>query len=165
EMLGNTTAPAYHLPAYEWLLLCQTGADGDYDDVQADIKELLRMASGQQLASMERELRNTLARLIRMEIVLRPTSQVVARGIVQQARLDATEQLHVFSESVRDQTRTKMMLQLSSGMLALERGRPEEAKQAFGQARTLSGQGPEPLVNDPAASLVEAYLRIMMIPK
>jgi hypothetical protein len=165
EMPGNTAAAPYSLPAYEWLLLCQTAADGDYDEAQADIKELLRLLSQQQLEPIGRELRKTTGRILSLELVLRTSPQIVARGLVQQARLDLTDRLHQFSESTKEQTRMGVMLQLLSGMLALERGRPQEAKQAFGRVRTLSGQGPEPLVNDPAASLAQTYLRIMTFPK
>ncbi len=164
ELPGNSTAAPYHLPAYEWLLLCQTAAEGDYEDAEAEIKEQLRNLSQQQLASNLREMRNTMARLLRLEIVLRPTLQIVARGILRQSRLELTDQLHLLSEMLKEQTRIQVMLQTLTGMLAVERGRPQQAKQAFQRALTLSQQGTEPLRNDPAASLAETYLAILTLP-
>lgn len=168
EMPGNTAAAPYYLPAYEWLLLCQTAADGDYEKAEDDIRDQLSFLSQRQrqLVSDRRELRSRLARILGREILLRPAPQTVARAIVQQARMETmtpqmTEQLHRYAEGEKDQARMQMMLQAISGMLALERGRPQEATQMFRQASTLSRQGDEPLVNDPAASLAEAYLRIM----
>jgi hypothetical protein len=163
ELPGNSAAAPYHLPAYEWLLLCQSAADGDYDDAEADIKEQLRNLSPQQLASVGRELRNTMARLLCLEIGLRPAPQVVAQAFVHQFRLEVTDQLLRLSETVKEQTRIRVMLQMLAGLLAVERGRPQEAKRAFQDALTLSRQGPEPLGNDPAASLAETYLQIMAL--
>ena len=165
EMPGNSAALPYHLPAYEWLLLCQTAADGDYDAAQADVTELLRIVSQQQLASIGRNLRDRMVRMLGREIVLRASSQILARAIVQQLRLETTEQLHRFSESVKEQTRTQVMLQTIAGMFALERGRAQEAKQSFGQACDLSRRGPQPLGNDPCVSLSETYLRLMSLPE
>ena len=164
ELPGNSAAAPYHLPSYEWLLVCQSAADGDYEDAEAVIKEQLRSLSPQQLASVGRELRNTMSRVLRQEIALRPTPQIVARAFLQQFRLDLTNQLHQYSETVKEQTRMQVMLQVLSGMLAVERGRLQQAKRAFQNALTFSRQGPEPLGNDPATSLAETYLQIMTPP-
>jgi tetratricopeptide (TPR) repeat protein len=161
EMPGNTVAAPYYLPAYEWLLLCETAAAGDYEEAHTVIKEQLRTVSKRQLPSVVRDLRNQMVRMLGLEIALRASPQVVVRALLQQLRLEMTDHLPRLIELMKEQTRTQVMLHVIAGMLAVERGRPQEAKQAFGQAHDLSRQGPEPLVNDPGASLADSYLRIM----
>jgi tetratricopeptide (TPR) repeat protein len=163
EMQGNTAAQPYFLPAYEWLLLCLTAADGDYDEAQGVIQEQIRLVSRGQMAERERILQNSMVRMIGLEVLLRASPQVVARTIVQQVRVEMTDQVRDLSQRAKDQARTQVMLQVIGGMLAAERGRPQEAKQAFGQVQNLSRQGPDALVNDPSTSLAEAYLRIMAL--
>ncbi len=164
ELPGNSATAPYRLPAFEWLFLCQTAADGDYDDAQAELKEQLTNLSSQQLTEVGRELRDRMARMLRLEIALRPSSQIVARGIAQQMRLELTDQLRQFSETVKEQTRIQVTLQVLAGMLAVERGRPQQAKRAFQESLKLSRQGTDPLGNDPGVSLAETYLRIMELP-
>jgi tetratricopeptide (TPR) repeat protein len=167
EMPGNTAAPTYELPAYEWLLLCQTAADGDYDRAQADVKEQLRLMSQQQqqLALSRRELRSRITRILRMEIALRATPQIVARGMVEQVRTEMTsqlaEQLRCYDEVEKQHIRTGVMLQVVAGMLAMEQGRPQQAKQAFRQALSVSRQGQDPSASAPGVSMTQTYLRLL----
>jgi hypothetical protein len=170
EMPGNTTAPSYHLPAYDWLLLCQTAADGDYDRAFADLREQLRDLSQrqQQLVVSRRELRERVVRMLRQEIALRATPQIVARALLEQVRTEmmprTAEQLQGYAEIEKELTRTQVMLQVISGMLSLERGRPQQAKQAFRQALAAGRPGPEPLATEPGASLAQTYLRLLETP-
>jgi tetratricopeptide (TPR) repeat protein len=150
DVPGNSTVSAYQLPAYEWLLLCQTVADGDYEEAEANVKGQLR-----NLALIQRELQSRIARMLGREIALRASPQIVAQSMMQQARLEMTALQQRFSE-------TEVMFQVIAGMLALERGRPQEAKQAFHQARKLSRQGPGLLAQGPGASLAETYLRFLV---
>jgi hypothetical protein len=167
EMPGPSAAPIYHLPAYEWLLLCQTAANGDYEKAEADVRDQLNSLSQQYrtLVSTRRELRNAIARRLRQEIALRATPQVVARALVEQFRSEMTpqwnEQLRRYSEGEKELLRTQVALQILSGMLALEHGRPHQAQQAFRQALTLSRQRSGLLAKEPGASLADTYLRLL----
>ncbi|HEY7326886.1 MAG TPA: hypothetical protein VH592_04570 [Gemmataceae bacterium] len=166
--LPGSTAPSYHLPAYEWLLLCQTAANGDYEQVQADVREQLRVSSQrqQQLVQNRRGLRDSIARVLRQEIALRATRQFVVRALLEQARTEMipqfTEQLQRFTEMEKEEVRTQVMLHIVTGMMALEHGRPQQAKEAFRQALLAPGrQGQEPLANEPGNSLAHTYLHLM----
>jgi hypothetical protein len=167
EMSGNADVPVYYLPAYEWLLLCQRATDGDYEEAETLLKEQLRLLSPQLLGATGDQLRSQLAETIRRELymsALPQGPQGLARRLLHQLRLETTELLRHFLETMQERAKLRLMFEALAGMLELEHGRPEEARKAFRQARTISRQGTGPLARDPSASLAETYLRMLALP-
>lgn len=161
--LGEPTPsaePTYLLPAYDWLLLCQTAADGDYDRAEAALQTLLQGLGGEQAIRLERDLRRNLPLVVASEVGWSAQPQLwVWTMRTAQERLVETQTLERLTKNIGQQTDLRVV----SGMLSLERGQPGQAKQAFQQTRALNRQRPASLPPDPGAFLAETYLRLLAV--
>jgi hypothetical protein len=157
EEPASSTAPPYRLPAYEWLLLCQTAADGDYDGAEAVLHTLVRGLEGERAIKAANDFRQSLAQLVAMELGgwgqtqfgthPWPTTLILMQGIAVLDRMAQQAELHILA-----------------GMLALERGRPQQAKRWFQQARTLSRLAYVSLSGQFGDVLAQTYLRLLTAP-
>ncbi|MHB1425056.1 MAG: hypothetical protein ACYC3I_17940 [Gemmataceae bacterium] len=161
---GNSAAPVYRLPAYEWLLLCQSAADGDYDQAEEALKKQLSLPSRQALAKAANQLQSNMLEAILQEMywsALPPGSLGFVRGLLNSARLHWTNQLQYFLEESRKQA----MLRVLAGLLQLERGQPDAARESFRQAKRLGRYAPDEPSLFAALSLAESYLRLLAVPR
>ena len=155
---GSGAPPAYHLPAYEWLWLCQAAAAGDYDQADEALRTLADSLGGERPQKEIGELRRALARVLPLEITMSmnhlnwlPYSIVSSERQLLSEPL--TRDLYLLTEQAD--------LRAIGGMLALERGEPRAAEEAFEQSLTLGrlgGGGVHPSVAQPLAS---AYLQLI----
>jgi tetratricopeptide (TPR) repeat protein len=132
----------YRFPAYEWLIACFAAASGDYDKAAGaldTIQEQLRTESAQTLPRIRRELAMAVASELGIRadapesarVALRNKREMLARVVVQSFFLEEEQaDLHVLS-----------------GLLALEQGSPDAARQHFEKAIAIVDDGPDPGVN------------------
>jgi hypothetical protein len=155
---GDSTMPSYRLPAYEWLLLCQAAADGDYAQVDAALQDLIDALGGKRAADELRRLQKSLPLIVASELGWASQTQCwfMARR-TNQERLLQTEALNALSRAVAQQ----VDLHVLAGMLALERGRPQDAEKPFLTATTLSRLVAADRRLSPGLLLAEMYLRIL----
>jgi hypothetical protein len=155
---GDATLPTYRLPAYEWLLVCQAAADGDYAQADAALQDLVDGLGGKRAADEIHRYQKTLPLLVASELgwSSQPQTWLMIRR-TNQERLLQTEALNLYYHAVVQQAD----LHVLAGMLALERGRPQDAEKLFVTARMLGR-----LISDDRRSragllLAETYLRIL----
>lgn len=155
---GDSTVPTYRLPGYEWLLLCQTAADGDYEQANAALQDLIRGLGGKHAVEGIHKYQQALPLLVASEVGWSslPHSRLMIRRIHQE-RLLQSDALNLLTRSVLQQADMHVL----AGMLALERGQPQDAEKSFLSA-TLLGR----LVSDgrhfrAGQLLTDTYLRIL----
>jgi hypothetical protein len=154
----QSALPVYHR-AYDWLLLCQSAADGDYEQADAAAALLIdARPQGQEtiqaLALLDDEVPRGVAR--EMALSAYPASGP-ARALAQLQRQLQMEQL--FSASLV--TRERGDLNLLRGLLALERGEIRQAEEALAAARTLGRISSPVLPADGGAALANTYLQFL----
>jgi tetratricopeptide (TPR) repeat protein len=155
---GDSTLPSYRLPGYEWLLLCQSAADGDYQQTDAALHDLVEGLGGKRATEEIRKYQQSLPLLTASELgwSSQPQCWWMSRRLNQE-RLLQTSVLINFSRSVAQQAD----LHVLAGMLALERGRPQDAEKAFLSAKALSGLLSDHRRFSAGLLLAETYLRIL----
>jgi hypothetical protein len=155
---GRSAAPAYRLPAYEWLLLCQAAADGDYEQADTTLHTLLQELGGEQTVQNVRNLQRNLPLVVTSELGWwsQPHTWAPRWQTTLERLLEITHLERASKEAAQQSD-----LYVLSGMLALERGRPQQAKQELLQTRALSGPGASLLPSSAGASLAETYLRLL----
>jgi len=158
EIPGHSTAPAYRLPAYEWLLLCQAAADGDYDPAETTLRLLLEELGGESAVQTVRHLQRNLPLVVASELGWWSQPQTWAQRW--QTTLERFLEMAHLDHASRD-TAQQADLYVLAGMLALERGRPQQAKRAFQQTRVLSQLGGLPFPSESGVSLAAVYLRML----
>jgi hypothetical protein len=155
---GDSTMPTYRLPGYEWLLLCQAAADGDYAQADAALQDLIDALGGKRAADEIRRYQKALPLILASELGWASQTQAwVMSRRTNQERLLQTQALTMLSHTAAQQAD----LHVLEGMLNLERGRPQDAEKSFLSA-TMLGR----LVGDDRSSaasllLAETYLRIL----
>ena len=163
---GSASPPMYRLPAYDWLWLCQAAAAGDYDQVDDALRALAADASlpldgGRGKARPREEiveLRRAMAQVLPLEIAMSMNNlNWLPRYIVSSERQLLSEPLARYSRFLTEQAD----MQVLAGLLALERGTPEAAKEAFEQALTLSRLGGGETHPSIAQPLALAYLQLI----
>jgi hypothetical protein len=154
---GDSTVPTYRLPGYEWLLLCQAAADGDYAQAEAALQDLIDGLGGKRAAEEMRKYQRSLPLVVTSELgwSSQPQPWVMSRR-TNQERLLQTEALKIYSQAVVQQAD----LHVLAGMLALERGRPQDAAKSLQTARRL-GLFPQDRRTSAGLGLAEVYLRIL----
>jgi tetratricopeptide (TPR) repeat protein len=155
---GNTAAPVYQLPAYEWLLLCQSAADGDYDAAQATVQSQLRLVLPQEeLAARAKQYRIELRGALVAEMLMGQSQLGMMQEIVNAARLDLTTNLQIIIQAAK----TQELWMLLAALLELERGEAGAARESFRQAQWFGRFVPDEPPAIAAHSLAEAYLRFL----
>ena len=110
---------------------------------------------------LARDLRRNLPLVVASEVGWSSQPHLWVRTMrTAQERLLETQTLERVSKNVGQQTDLRVV----AGLLALERGQPGQAKQAFQQTRALDRQRPASLPPDPGAFLAESYLRLLAVP-
>jgi tetratricopeptide (TPR) repeat protein len=155
---GSLAAPAYRLPAYDWLLLCQAAAVGDYEGADGAIQALREGVGGQKVEDDLRRLHRDLPRAVALELGLEASRPSwLPRDLTRENRLLLFDVLRALSFVVTEQAD----LHVLAGMLSLERGLPHSAQESFAKARELSrwssGAGP----SSTGPILARDYLRLM----
>jgi hypothetical protein len=149
--------PRYRLPAYDWLLLCQAAAVGDYEQADAALQALRDSLEGMRAVEVLRLLRRDLPRLLAWEVVLASSRPSWLPLYLAGENLPTMAELRRVSFLVREQAD----LHALSGLLSLERGLPASAAESFGTALTLgrlaSGSGPD----NAGGPLAKVYLQII----
>jgi tetratricopeptide (TPR) repeat protein len=133
----------YRLPAHEWLTVCQAAATGDYDrasDALDTIQEQLRAEKAQSLPLIHREL----ALAIASEIAFRRDAPACVACFAMRNRREQLTRLMVQSELLEDE---QVDLHVLSGLLALEQGSAETARQHLEQAIACVDDERRPGVN------------------
>lgn len=155
---GDSTEPTYRFSGYEWLLLCQAAADGDFEQAGAALQDLVEGLGGKRAAGDIRKYQKSLPLLVASELgwSSQPRLWLMIRR-TNQERLLQTEALKLYYHAVMQQ----VDLHVLAGMLALERGRPQDAEKSYLTARMLGR-----LISDDRRSragllLAETYLRIL----
>lgn len=158
---ANTASTAYRLPAYEWLLLCQAAADGDYDRTEAALQSLIKELGGENAATTVSQIQRHLPLTMALELCGWSQTQLWAHPwpITVELLLETTA-LDLATQRVAQQAD----LNILDGLLALERGRPQQAKRSFQQVCTLNRLGSSSLPRERGGSLAEAYLRLLAVP-
>jgi hypothetical protein len=155
---GDSTAPTYRLPCYEWLLLCQAAADGDYAQADAALQDLIEGFGGARATKEIRKYQKSLPLLVASELgwASQAQSWFMTRR-TNQERLLQSQALNVFSHAAAQQAD----LYVLAGMLALERGRPQDAENAFLSATLLGRLAFDDRGSSAGLLLAEMYLRIL----
>ncbi|MGH7170555.1 MAG: hypothetical protein ACRELG_09790, partial [Gemmataceae bacterium] len=157
---GNS-AKSYRLRAYEWFLLCQTAADGNYEEVEMVLKTLLDIPPSQRAALVVKGLESALPGMLGTEMALSAgRSSGFAQTLAHRKRVEAAQLLRIASSHAKEQARAQGDLLLLAGMLALERGQPRAAESSFQRALSVRRQRND-ILPVPAASLAESYLRLL----
>jgi hypothetical protein len=155
---GSGAPPAYHLPAYDWLWLCQAAAAGDYDQADEALRALADSLGGDRPQKEIDDLRRALARLLPLEIVMSMNHlNWLPSYIVSSERQLLLEPLARDLYLLAEQADLRAI----GGMLALERGAPRAAEEAFEQALTLGRLGASEVHPSVAQPLASAYLRLI----
>jgi tetratricopeptide (TPR) repeat protein len=163
---GSAAPPAYRLPAYDWLWLCQAAAAGDYDQADDALRALaaaaaLALDGGRGKARPREEiveLRRAMSQVLSLEIAMSMNNlNWLPRYIVSSERQLLSEPLARYSRFLTEQAD----MQVIAGLLALERGKPQTAKEAFEQTLTLSRLGGGESHPSVAQPLALAYLQLI----
>jgi hypothetical protein len=155
---GDSTAPTYRLPGYEWLLLCQAAADGDYAQADAALQDLIAGFGGVNATKEIQKYQQSLPLLMASELgwASQAQSWFMTRR-TNQERLLQSQALNLFSHAAAQQAD----LYVLAGMLALERGRPQDAENAFLSATMLGRLAFDDRRSSAGLRLAEMYLRIL----
>lgn len=162
----SAASPMYRLPAYDWLWLCQAAAAGDYDQADEALRALavdaaLPLDGGRGKARPREEiveLRRAMSQVLSLEIALSMNNlNWWPRYIVSSERQLLSEPLARLSRFLTEQAD----MQTIGGMLALERGKPQAAREAFEQTLALSRLGGGETHPSVAQPLALAYLQLL----
>jgi hypothetical protein len=144
--LPDAAVPVYRLPTYEWLLCLHSAAAGDYAVTAANLREIrARMQTeSERLEPLRRRdllVRSDLRRFLLGELGLRTQPHLLLTlppliGRRYEAMAVLANDLNALAREplLRAQQADLLVLE---GMLALERGVPAEARQAFRDALAL----------------------------
>ncbi|HTU19430.1 MAG TPA: hypothetical protein VMG10_15325 [Gemmataceae bacterium] len=154
----SRTTQAYNLPAYDWLLLCQAAAFGDYEQADAALHDLVEGFGGERAAERARKYQRSLLVLTASELgwLSQPQPWVMSGWTAQERLLQTV----ILDRLTRDVIR-QADLHVLAGMLALERGRPLDAEKAFRTALALSRLGSGTRHASAGHPLAEAYVRLI----
>ncbi|MGH7171647.1 MAG: hypothetical protein ACRELG_15330, partial [Gemmataceae bacterium] len=149
---------AYRLPAYDWLLLCQAAAFGDYEQADAALQDLVKGLGGERAAKEVLKYQQSLSGIVASELGWSSQSQawVMSLWTAQERRLQTTL-LDGLSGAVMHQAD----LHVLAGMLSLERGRPRDAEKSFHAAVALSRLGSGTRHASAGRPLAETYVRLI----
>jgi tetratricopeptide (TPR) repeat protein len=157
----TATGPAvspYHFPAYDWLLFCHSAARGDYDEaadaLQTLLDQMLEPRSLELLKASRLALAPAVASEVGWSFQLQPW---LTRLESRRARLFQTDLLKRVSFMVVEQAD----LHVLAGILALERGRPNDAEKSFSKALELSRLASRTADTIGGQPLAKEYLRII----
>lgn len=155
---GDSTVPTYRLAGYEWLLLCQTAADGDYEQANAALQALIHELGGKRAVEEIRKYQQSLPLLVASEVgwASQPQFWLMSWG-TNQERLFQSDALNLLTRSVIQQADMHAL----AGMLALERGRPHDAESSFLSATELGRLVSGSRRSSAGQSLANTYLRIL----
>jgi tetratricopeptide (TPR) repeat protein len=155
---GDPTMPVYRLPCYEWLLLCQAAADGDYAQAEVALQDLIDGLGGARAAKEMRIYQQNLPLLVASELgwASQAQSWFMTRR-TNQERLLQSQALTFFSHAAAQQVDLYVLV----GMLALERGRPRDAEKSFHSATMLGRLVSGDRRSSPGLLLAEMYLRML----
>ncbi|HTU18416.1 MAG TPA: hypothetical protein VMG10_10185 [Gemmataceae bacterium] len=154
----SRTTQAYKLPAYDWLLLCQAAAFGDYEQADAALHDLVEDFGGERAAEEARKYQRSLLVLTASELgwLSQPQPWVMSRWTAQERVL----QTAILDRLTRD-VMHQADLHVLAGMLALERGRPLDAANSFRTAVALGRLGSGTRHASAGHPLAETYVRII----
>jgi hypothetical protein len=155
---GDTTLPTYRLPAYEWLLLCQAAADGDYAQAEGALQDLVKALGGKRAGEGLQKYQKNLPLLVASELGWSCQPQLwLMRQRTNQERVLQSDAVKSLVHAVAQQAD----LQVLAGMLALERGRPQDAEEPFLLAMRLGRLVAEERRSSAGLVLAKTYLRIL----
>ncbi len=160
DLHGGTdagTGPPYRLPAYDWLLLCQAAAVGDYEQADAALQALRDGMGGQRLVGDLRRLRRNLPGVLAWQVALSSSRPSWLPLHLACEDLRMSELLTALSLLLTEQAD----LYVLSGMLSLERGMPASAEESLETALSLGRLGSAAGRVSAGQPLAKAYLRIM----
>jgi tetratricopeptide (TPR) repeat protein len=147
---------AVRYPAYDWLLLCQSAADGDYEQAESAAQALSDAYPRQWLKALP-QLRKEAPSGVALELALSAApSSWLAHSLAKMERRLLVEQLMRTSLVIRE----RGDLHLLRALLALECGDVEQAEQDFRESRRLGNLVSPVLPPDPGAALSNAYLSL-----
>jgi tetratricopeptide (TPR) repeat protein len=165
--LGNAELPVrtstgqaavFPMPAYDWLLLCQSAAFGDYDQADAALRAILIGLGDRRVSQDLPRLRSDAASLLAMEIAMSASQPSwIPRHVVRYYLTLLAKPNHDLSSYVAMQADVHVL----SGMLSLERGRPDDAEPSFREAVALSKIVSDSVRPSTARPLAETYLRFL----
>ena len=134
-------APAYRLPAYDWLILMMAAASGDYDLADAQLREVLGQVEGQHHRSLQ-IVRHRLPLSLASEMGLYASPQPPLCRILRRNEREESVQFLLLTSFLESEWAD---LNVLGGMLALERGLPQAAEnyltEALYQPRLGDGVG------------------------
>jgi hypothetical protein len=148
-------APAYHLPAYDWLTLLATAALGDYDRAEGQLQEMLAQLRTQHarcLQTAQQRFPLALTAEIGLSVSPLPILASLARRMEREDGMQFQQLARFLESELAD-------LNVLGGMLALERGLPRRAENYFTAAVQPKRRGAP--TGDAFAGrwLAEKYLR------
>lgn len=148
----------YQLAAYDWLLLCQSAADGDYGQVRAALQSLREDLGGQSIGKTLEELRSQLPSKVVREVAAHsdPLNWIV-QPLTSNDRLGTSIPLQACALVVV----TQADLRVLAGLLDLELGDIGAAEKSFTEALSLSELGSDIVQPAVGTPLAKEYLRIL----
>ncbi len=146
---------------YDWLVLLQAAAVGDYESAGATLADMLHFLEQDERMNLPL-LRKGLAKMLMTELgVSAPWRQILASGVARQEREALTGDINL---ALR-QRATRVELHLLAGVLALEQGLTTLADEHLRQVATMS-RGPLAAGVSPGIpSLAEGYSRLLQAHK
>jgi hypothetical protein len=148
-------APFYRLPAYDWLALILAATSGDYDLAEAQLREILAQVEIQHHRSLQ-IVQHRLPMTLASELGLYASPQPPLSRILRENEQEESVQFLLLARFLESEWAD---LNVLGGMLALERGRPQEAEnyltEALQQRRLRPGVG----VAFASRAFAETYLQ------
>jgi hypothetical protein len=164
----DAPVPVYRLPAYEWLLCLHSAAVGDYSVTKANLREIRTQlqTAAEQLESRRRRadlVRSDLRRFLLGELglLMQPHSRFALPPLVQRREVALGELVNDMSTLAREPLLRAQQADLFvlEGMLDLEQGSPDSARQAFRDALTLCPPQPDKPAEFAGWSIARDYLK------
>jgi hypothetical protein len=150
----------YHWPAYDWLVVLQAAAVGDYAQAQEALHVLRAgLHTGHTLLRQQVQDLERRAAPLAVELLAGPPPFLVAfRAYTLGQLLDRTGNLRVGEPILRAQEADLWVL---DGLLALEQGSPATARSAFDEAHPLSAQSAGSVVPFAGQPIAGRYLALL----
>ena len=158
ELPGNgfpNHPPVYRLPAYAWNRFLLAAADGDYRQAGESL-EAIAARLKEERAARDRNAHLFLVRALAADVGL--GAQPELWRLYKLVAGDPSQVLRIVDQLNRTSTQVEADLRCLAGLLALERGLPEEAAEHFRAARALAGSQSAPDAGFPSEPLCRAYL-------
>jgi hypothetical protein len=152
---GSGRPILYRIPAYEWLLCCQSAAGGDYDRADSVLQQVIASMRSEAGTNL-RHLRRVLPLALLTELGAKAhQGTIVFQPMVRKDREGLTVTL---AQAIRLQAEAAD-LEVLAGMLALERGLPSAAREHLERGQALCPPGDVPEGYCAGLPLALAYLQ------